>query len=147
MVQQNYFQICTYFNFQTLQQNRSFRYIFFLFAPIVSFSFLHPANVLIIHWLDWHEKYLGCFTRGDRCAKMKNRSRIVDQVRRCASSRLDAVRIAVALRQEENLVCRLSRNYGDTMYNGGLFYIQDYSLIRDTYISLYSVSDIVITFY
>lgn len=42
----------------------------------------------------------------------------------------------VALRQEEDLVRRLSRNYGDTMYNGELFYIQDYSPMRDTYISV-----------
>lgn len=78
---------------------------------------------------------------------MKNRSRIVDQVRRCASSRLDAGRITVALRQEEDLVRRRSRNYGDIVYNGVLFYIQDYSPMRDTYISFYSVPDIVITFH
>ena len=101
---------------------KSFIPLYFLpFCADCFFFFFFKVNVLIIHWLDWHEKYLGCFTREDRCAKMKNRSRIVDQVRRCASSRLDAVRIAVALRQEENLVCRLSRNYGDTVYNGGYF--------------------------
>lgn len=72
-----------------------------------------------------------CFARGE----MKNRSRIVAQVRRCASSRLGAVGVAVALGQGD-LARRPSRNYGDTWYNAELFYIQDYSPMRDTYISL-----------
>jgi len=77
---------------------------------------------------------------------MKNRSRIVDQMRRCASSRLDAVRIAVALRREEDLVRRLSRNYGDIVYNGELLYIQDCSPMRDTYISFYLIPDMSLCF-